>query len=107
MGGETPLNIHGDAAIGYHTFKKKVSRIKGVEELSLSDLRDRRKSEQPSLSVYSGNSVSVEKLTKVNRRIATDNSAKLLVIRPGSAANTVGELSRSILDPSTVFRVNR
>ena len=84
-----------------------MSKIKREEEPSLSDLRDRRKSEQPSSSVYSGNRASVEKLLKVNRRITTDNNAKLLVISSGSASNTVGQLSRSILDPSTVFRVNR
>ena len=57
-----------DAAIGYNAFKKYVFRIKSEEEdLSSSDLGDKRKRGRPSSAVNPGNSARTEELIREDR----------------------------------------
>ena len=68
----------------------------------MRDLRDRQRSEQPLSAANPGNSAGDEKLIKEDRRVTTNDSAKLQEINHESAANTVRQLSQSVFDPSTV-----
>ena len=67
--GELPINIvksvektYGDAVIGYSTVNKWVYRIRGEEDPSLSDLRDKQRSVWPSSAINPGNGTWMEEL---------------------------------------------
>ena len=95
--GRPPINIfqrlekvHGDAAIGYSAVKKWVARIKGKEDQSLSELRDKQRSGRPSSTVNPGNSARAEELIRDDRRVTIDDIAERLRISHESAAKIVG-----------------
>ena len=98
--GESPINIsqrsekvYGDATIGYSAVNKWVSRIIAEEEdLCLSDLRHKQRSERPSSAVDPGSSARAEELIRDDCRVTIDDIAERLGISHRSAAKIVVEI---------------
>ena len=71
--------------------QKRLTKSK-KEDLSLSDLWDKRRSKRQSSAVNLGNSADIEELTREDLRATTDDIAEHLGISHESAAKTAGEL---------------